>query len=54
MGSGRGRPAGFVAGPLAHGTRIECTSFNHAEDVDRVAGWLKTSEEDEHGTDAST
>jgi methylmalonyl-CoA/ethylmalonyl-CoA epimerase len=54
MGSGRGRPAGFVAGPLPHGVRVECTSFNRAQDVDQVAGWLKTSEEEEHGTDAST
>ncbi len=27
LGSGRGRPAGFVAGELQHGVRIECTSL---------------------------
>ena len=27
MGSGRGRPAGFVAGAPQHGVRIECTSY---------------------------
>jgi len=26
LGSGRGRPAGFVAGPPVHGVRIECTA----------------------------
>ena len=27
IGSGRGRPAGFVAGALPHGVRIECTTY---------------------------
>ena len=27
LGSGRGRPAGFVAGTPKHGVRVECTTF---------------------------
>jgi methylmalonyl-CoA/ethylmalonyl-CoA epimerase len=27
LGSGRGRPAGFVAGTPAHGVRLECTAL---------------------------
>jgi methylmalonyl-CoA/ethylmalonyl-CoA epimerase len=38
MGSGRGRPAGFVAGDPPHGVRIEFT----------------TIEEEEHGSDQAT
>jgi len=30
LGSGRGRPAGFVAGKPAHGVRIECTTLEEA------------------------
>lgn len=40
IGSGRGRPAGFPAGLPAHGTRIECTRFDRAVDVDGVRGAL--------------
>jgi methylmalonyl-CoA/ethylmalonyl-CoA epimerase len=40
MGSGRGRPAGFVAGDPPHGVRIECTTFDHTVDVES---------EDHHG-----
>jgi methylmalonyl-CoA/ethylmalonyl-CoA epimerase len=40
IGSGRGRPAGFAAGALPHGVRIECTTFTRPDDVEDVAGWL--------------
>jgi methylmalonyl-CoA/ethylmalonyl-CoA epimerase len=31
MGSGRGRPAAFVAGEIPHGVRIECTSYQEVD-----------------------
>ena len=31
-GSGRGRPAGFTAGPPVHGVRIECTTLEEDPD----------------------
>ena len=40
IGSGRGRPAGFVAGALPHGVRIECTTFRRPDDAEDVAGFL--------------
>ncbi len=40
IGSGRGRPAGFAAGALPHGVRIECTTFRQPDDGDDVAGFL--------------
>jgi len=30
LGSGRGRPAGFVAGAPRHGVRLECTALDNA------------------------
>ncbi len=33
LASGRGRPAGFVAGDVHHGVRIECTVFKADEDL---------------------
>lgn len=41
LGSGRGRVSSFVPGPAAHGTRVECTGFDYAEDVERTPGWLR-------------
>ncbi len=40
IGSGRGRPAAFVAGDLASGVRVEVTAFDRELDVDRIRGWL--------------
>ena len=40
IGSGRGRPAGFAAGALPHGVRIECTTFRRPDDAEDVAGVL--------------
>jgi methylmalonyl-CoA/ethylmalonyl-CoA epimerase len=40
IGSGRGRPAGFVAGALPHGVRIECTTFTLPDDVEDLPGYL--------------
>lgn len=37
LASGRGRPAGFPAGPAAHGVLIECTTFDPAEDAGSLA-----------------
>jgi methylmalonyl-CoA/ethylmalonyl-CoA epimerase len=39
LGSGRGRPAGFVPDQL-HGVRVECTHFSYDEDVEESPGWL--------------
>lgn len=39
LGSGRGRPAGFVPYAVA-GMRVECTEFSRQEDVDAAPGWL--------------
>lgn len=39
-GSGRGRVSAFVPGPPLHNVRIECTEFDHAEDVERSSSWL--------------
>jgi methylmalonyl-CoA epimerase len=54
LGSGRGRPAGFMPGEPEHGTRIEFTSFHHAEDVDAAVGYLTTNGEGDHGTGSAT
>jgi methylmalonyl-CoA/ethylmalonyl-CoA epimerase len=40
LGSGRGRPAGFVAGAPPHGALIECTTFDQREDVLAMPGAL--------------
>jgi methylmalonyl-CoA/ethylmalonyl-CoA epimerase len=40
LGSGRGRPAGFPAGDLPHGVRIEFTEFDRRADVDETPGML--------------
>ena len=40
LGSGRGRPAGFVAGEPRHGVRIECTAFDRQADVENRLGML--------------
>ena len=40
LGSGRGRPAGFVAGAPPHGALIECTTFDQREDVLGMPGAL--------------
>jgi hypothetical protein len=32
LGSGRGRPAGFVSGLPRHGVRLECTLFERPAD----------------------
>jgi methylmalonyl-CoA/ethylmalonyl-CoA epimerase len=40
LGSGRGRPSGFVANGQPHGVLVECTGFVEEEDVDGAAGWL--------------
>jgi methylmalonyl-CoA/ethylmalonyl-CoA epimerase len=37
LGSGRGRPAGFAAGDLPHGVRIECTSYDPEQDEGTLA-----------------
>lgn len=39
LGSGRGRPAGFLPELLA-GVRVECTAFDREQDVERMPGWL--------------
>jgi len=39
LGSGRGRASAFVAGPVRHGVRIECTEFWRDVDVGGD-GWL--------------
>ncbi len=54
LGSGRGRPAGFMAGDPEHGTRVEFTRFDHAEDVDAAVGYLTTNGEGDHGTGTTT
>jgi methylmalonyl-CoA/ethylmalonyl-CoA epimerase len=41
LGSGRGRPSGFVSARAAGGVRIECTGFDREEDVDRSPGYLQ-------------
>ena len=40
LGNGRGRVSAFVTTERSHGVRIECTEFEHAEDVEAVPGWL--------------
>ena len=40
LGSGRGRPSGFVTTNGGHGVRIECTEFVRDVDVDSTSGWL--------------
>jgi methylmalonyl-CoA/ethylmalonyl-CoA epimerase len=40
LGTGRGRPSGFVSTAASHGVRIECTEFDRRLDVDAVPGWL--------------
>jgi methylmalonyl-CoA/ethylmalonyl-CoA epimerase len=37
LASGRGRPAGFLAGEPPHGVRIECTAFDPAQDAGSLA-----------------
>jgi methylmalonyl-CoA/ethylmalonyl-CoA epimerase len=43
LGSGRGRPSGFVSSAAANGVIVECTAFDPAVDVDGVPGHLGTS-----------
>ena len=40
LGSGRGRPSGFVTTNGGHGVLIECTEFVRDHDVDSTKGWL--------------
>jgi methylmalonyl-CoA/ethylmalonyl-CoA epimerase len=40
IGSGRGRPAAFVAGDPPSGVRVEVTQFDRAQDVSRSSGWI--------------
>jgi len=40
VGSGRGRPAAFVAGDLPCGVRVEVTEFDRDADVEQLRGWL--------------
>lgn len=40
IGSGRGRPAAFVAGDPPSGVRVEVTAFDRDADVEQVRGWL--------------
>jgi methylmalonyl-CoA/ethylmalonyl-CoA epimerase len=40
LGSGRGRPSGFLSSAAAHGVVVELTGFDLAEDVDGVRGYL--------------
>ena len=42
LGSGRGRPSGFVSSAAANGVRVECTGFDLEADVDAVPGYLGT------------
>lgn len=42
LGSGRGRPSGFVSSAAANGVRVECTGFDLKADVDAVPGYLGT------------
>lgn len=39
LGSGRGRASAFVAGPVRHGVRLECTEFRRDIDLGGE-GWL--------------
>lgn len=43
IGSGRGRPAAFVAGEQTCGVRVEVTAFDRDADVEQVRGWLPPS-----------
>jgi methylmalonyl-CoA/ethylmalonyl-CoA epimerase len=38
LGSGRGRPAAFVPGPVQHGTPVECTAYEPGDDAVRRVG----------------
>jgi methylmalonyl-CoA/ethylmalonyl-CoA epimerase len=40
LGSGRGRPSAFVTASESNGVQIECTEFDHADDVAGIAGWI--------------
>jgi methylmalonyl-CoA/ethylmalonyl-CoA epimerase len=40
LGSGRGRPSGFVSSAAANGVLVECTGFDVHADVDAVRGYL--------------
>ena len=40
LGSGRGRSSAFVQTSVSNGVRIECTEFDHSDDVAGVAGWI--------------
>ena len=40
LGSGRGRPSGFVSSAAANGVIVECTGFDRKADVDAVPGYL--------------
>ena len=40
LGSGRGRPSGFVSSAAANGVIVECTGFDREADVDAVPGYL--------------
>lgn len=43
LGSGRGRPSGFLTAAGSHGVRIECTGFDRVADVDGSPGWLESA-----------
>jgi methylmalonyl-CoA/ethylmalonyl-CoA epimerase len=49
LGSGRGRVSAFLAGPVRHGVRVECTEFRREEDIDGRAGWLRGASEEPAG-----
>ena len=42
LGSGRGRPSGFISSAAANGVLVECTGFDREMDVDALPGYLGT------------
>lgn len=44
IGSGRGRPSAFLAGGGPCSVRIEVTEFSYEADVQKVEGWIPTTE----------
>jgi methylmalonyl-CoA/ethylmalonyl-CoA epimerase len=40
LGSGRGRPSGFISAASANGVLVECTGFDAEADVAAVPGYL--------------
>jgi methylmalonyl-CoA/ethylmalonyl-CoA epimerase len=40
LGSGRGRPSGFISSAAADGVVVECTGFDREADVDALPGYL--------------